>query len=119
MSEQQKIGKVILAGAGPGDPELISLKAVKALQQADVVIVDRLVSSEIIEEHVNIDATVIYAGKQAGKGYSTASRPSTRCWLIMPCREKTVVRLKGGDVRFSPMCWMNCRHWSIIPFLLK
>ena len=66
MNENQKIGKVILAGAGPGDPDLISLKAVKALRQADVVILDRLVSSEIIEEHVSSEALVIYAGKQAG-----------------------------------------------------
>jgi uroporphyrin-III C-methyltransferase len=98
MSEQQKIGKVILAGAGPGDPELISLKAVKALQQADVVIVDRLVSSEIIEEHVNINAIVIYAGKQAGKGYSTRQSTINQMLVDFALQGKNVVRLKGGDV---------------------
>jgi uroporphyrin-III C-methyltransferase len=98
MSEQQKIGKVILAGAGPGDPELISLKAVKALQLADVVIVDRLVSSEIIEEHVSIDAIVIYAGKQAGKGYSTRQSTINQMLVDYALQGKNVVRLKGGDI---------------------
>jgi len=98
MSEQQKIGKVILAGAGPGDPELISLKAVKALRRADVVIVDRLVSSEIIEEHVHPNATVIYAGKQAGKGYSTRQSTINQMLVDYALQGKNVVRLKGGDV---------------------
>jgi siroheme synthase len=53
MNIQYISGKVILAGAGPGDPELISVKAVKWLQKADVVLVDRLVSHEIINEWVN------------------------------------------------------------------
>jgi uroporphyrin-III C-methyltransferase len=98
MSKQQTIGKVILAGAGPGDPELISLKAVKALQQADVVIVDRLVSSEIIDSHVHVRATVIYAGKQAGKGYSTRQSTINQMLVDFAKQGKNVVRLKGGDV---------------------
>ena len=98
MNENQKIGKVILAGAGPGDPDLISLKAVKALRQADVVILDRLVSSEIIEEHVSSDALVIYAGKQAGKGYSTRQSTINQMLVEYALQGKNVVRLKGGDV---------------------
>src|SRR4051812_18276246 len=98
MNEQQKKGKVILAGAGPGDPELISLKAVKALQQADVVILDRLVSSEIIDEHVPEDTLVIYAGKQAGKGYSTRQSTINQMLVNYANDGKNVVRLKGGDV---------------------
>jgi uroporphyrin-III C-methyltransferase/precorrin-2 dehydrogenase/sirohydrochlorin ferrochelatase/uroporphyrin-III C-methyltransferase len=98
MSDTQKIGKVILAGAGPGDPELISLKAVKALRQADVVILDRLVSSEIIDEHVRPDALVIYAGKQAGKGYSTRQSTINQMLVEYALQGKNVVRLKGGDV---------------------
>ena len=89
---------MILAGAGPGDPELISLKAVKALRQADVVILDRLVSSEIIDEHVNSDALVIYAGKQAGKGYSTRQSTINQMLVEYALQGKNVVRLKGGDV---------------------
>src|SRR5215204_4823222 len=98
MSDTNKIGKVILAGAGPGDPELISLKAVKALRQADVVILDRLVSSEIIDEHVRPDALVIYAGKQAGKGYSTRQSTINQMLVEYALQGKNVVRLKGGDV---------------------
>jgi len=50
MSSTQ--GKVILAGAGPGDPELISVKAARCLQKADIVLTDRLVSPEILKEYV-------------------------------------------------------------------
>lgn len=98
MSTTQQTGKVILAGAGPGDPDLISLKAVKALWEADVVIVDRLVSAEIIREHVRAEATVIYAGKQAGKGYSTRQTTINQLLLDHALQGKMVVRLKGGDV---------------------
>ncbi|HSB93693.1 MAG TPA: uroporphyrinogen-III C-methyltransferase [Flavitalea sp.] len=98
MSDNNKIGKVVLAGAGPGDPELISLKAVKALYNADVVILDRLVSSEIIDEHVHPDALVIYAGKQAGKGYSTRQSTINQMLVEYALQGKNVVRLKGGDV---------------------
>ncbi|MGZ5247302.1 MAG: uroporphyrinogen-III C-methyltransferase [Flavitalea sp.] len=91
-------GKVILAGAGPGDPELITVRATRFLQQADVVITDRLVSNQIIEEYVSPEATVIYAGKQAGKGYSTRQTTINQLLLDYALRGKLVVRLKGGDV---------------------
>ncbi len=57
-------GKVILIGAGPGDPELLTLKALRWLQRADVVLTDRLVSETIIKEYTNPTAVVIYVGKQ-------------------------------------------------------
>ena len=60
----QHIGKVILAGAGCGDPELITVKAARYLQQADVVLTDRLVSKEILDRYVSNDAEIIYVGKQ-------------------------------------------------------
>ena len=63
-------GKVILAGAGPGDAELITVKLQKRLAEADVIITDRLVNPLIIEEHARKDAEVIIAGKQ---GYSDNS----------------------------------------------
>ncbi len=91
-------GKVILAAAGPGDPELITVRATRFLRKADVVIVDRLVSNEIIEEYVSPDATVIYAGKQAGKGYSTRQTTINQMILDHALQGKLVVRLKGGDV---------------------
>lgn len=91
-------GKVILAAAGPGDPELITVRATRFLQKADVVITDRLVSSQIIEEYVSPDALVIYAGKQAGKGYSTRQTTINQLLLDYALQGKLVVRLKGGDV---------------------
>jgi uroporphyrinogen-III C-methyltransferase (EC 2.1.1.107) len=63
-------GKVILAGAGPGDPELITLKALKYLQNADVILTDRLVSPELIETHAKFNAEIVYVGKQCSKRYS-------------------------------------------------
>jgi uroporphyrin-III C-methyltransferase len=91
-------GKVILAAAGPGDPELITVRATRFLQKADVVITDRLVSSQIIEEYVSPDALVIYAGKQAGKGYSTRQTTINQLILDYALQGKLVLRLKGGDV---------------------
>src|SRR5258705_4127498 len=64
-------GKVILAGAGCGDPELITVKAARYLQQADIVLTDRLVSDEIIRQYVRKEAEVSYVGKQCRRGFST------------------------------------------------
>lgn len=64
-------GKVILAGAGPGDPELITVKTARYLQKADVVLTDRLVSEEILNEYVKPEAEIVYVGKQCRRGIST------------------------------------------------
>ena len=95
-SNQQK-GKVILAGAGCGDPELITLKAVRWLQQADVVLTDRLVSKEILTEHVNKKAEIIYVGKQCRRGFSTPQQTINELIVQFASEGKLVVRLKGGD----------------------
>ncbi len=71
MSEEKKYGKVILAAAGPGDPELITAKAIRYLQQADVVLTDRLVSDDILRNYVNPAAEVIYVGKHAAGIFNT------------------------------------------------
>lgn len=92
------IGKVIIAGAGPGDPELITIKATNYLAKADVVITDRLVSDEIIRLHVNPFAEIVYAGKQSGKGYSTRQTTINQLLVHYAMQGKLVVRLKGGDV---------------------
>ncbi len=94
----QPKGKVIFVGAGPGDPELITLKAIRFLENADVVIADRLVSDEIIRLHVNPFAEMIYAGKQSGKGYSTRQSVINQMLVAHAAQGKQVVRLKGGDV---------------------
>ncbi|MEI9808981.1 MAG: SAM-dependent methyltransferase [Bacteroidota bacterium] len=57
-------GKVILAGAGPGDAELITVKLLKRLSEADVIITDRLVNPSIIADHARKDVEIIFAGKQ-------------------------------------------------------
>ena len=94
----QHIGKVILAGAGCGDPELITLKAVRYLQQADVVLTDRLVSKDILKEHVNKSAEIIYVGKQCRRGFSTPQKSINELIVQFALEGKLVVRLKGGDV---------------------
>jgi uroporphyrin-III C-methyltransferase len=97
---QTKKGRVILAGAGPGDAELITVKLQKSLAQADVIIVDRLVNPQIIEQHASKDAVIIYAGKQ---GYNDASfsQDEVTGLIVKHAGEgKTVLRLKGGDVAF-------------------
>jgi len=91
-------GKVILVGAGPGDPGLLTVKAARFLQQADVVLVDRLVSPQIIEEFVSPDAEVIPVGKQCGRGASTPQSLINELIVEHALEGKLVVRLKGGDV---------------------
>ena len=91
-------GKVILAGAGPGDPELITLRAVRYLGKADVVLTDRLVSEVILQEHVRPGAEIIYVGKQCSRGISTPQKTINQLLVEFALEGKLVVRLKGGDV---------------------
>lgn len=91
-------GKVILAGAGPGDPELITMKAARYLQQADVVLSDRLVSEEILNTYVSSNAEIIYVGKQCRRGVSTSQQTINELIVEYALQGKLVVRLKGGDV---------------------
>lgn len=97
MSINTTYGKVILASAGPGDPELVTLKTVRWLQQADVVLTDRLVSKEILEKHVRQEALIIYVGKQCRRGISTPQESINEMLVTYAAKYKTVVRLKGGD----------------------
>jgi uroporphyrin-III C-methyltransferase len=90
-------GKVIIAGAGCGDPELITVKAVRYLKQADVVLTDRLVSKEILKQNVNKKAAIIYVGKQCRRGFSTPQESINELIVRFALEGKLVVRLKGGD----------------------
>lgn len=86
---------VYLIGAGPGDPDLITLKAVKALNKADVVLYDYLANNKILE-HAPEDAKIIYVGKKAGEHYKTQDEINQL--IIQEAKEnENVVRLKGGD----------------------
>jgi uroporphyrin-III C-methyltransferase len=91
-------GKVALVGAGCGDPELLTIKAMRLLQQADVVLTDRLVSPEIIKAYTSPKAEVVYVGKQCRKGVSTPQAAINELMVIYAKEGKQVVRLKGGDV---------------------
>ncbi len=90
-------GKVILAGAGPGDPDLISVKALKYLQSADVILTDRLVSPLLIEDNARGDALIIYVGKQCSKGIHTPQEDINGLMVKYALQNKLVLRLKGGD----------------------
>lgn len=98
MKEQLKNGKLIIAGAGPGDPELMTLKAARYLQAADIVLTDRLVSEEILNAYVNSKAEIIYVGKQCRRGISTPQQTINELIVHYCLLGKLVVRLKGGDV---------------------
>jgi uroporphyrin-III C-methyltransferase/precorrin-2 dehydrogenase/sirohydrochlorin ferrochelatase/uroporphyrin-III C-methyltransferase len=91
-------GRVVFAGAGPGDPDLITIKAVRCLQQAEVVITDRLVSDQILEAYVSKDAVLLHAGKQAGRDASCPQSLISELIVEYARQGKLVVRLKGGDV---------------------
>ena len=98
MQQHQQIGKVIIAGAGPGDPDLITLKTARYLQQADVILTDRLVSADILDELANKKAEIIYVGKQCRRGASTPQSTINQLLVQYAKAGKLVVRLKGGDV---------------------
>lgn len=93
-----KKGKVVFVGAGPGDPELITVKAVRWLQKAEIILADRLVSPQIIEDYVSHYAEVIPVGKQCGRGVSTPQSYINELLVKYAEQGKLVVRLKGGDV---------------------
>jgi len=87
---------VYLIGAGPGDPELITLKAINILKKADVIIYDRLANEEILEYAK--DAKLIYVGKKAGEHYK--SQGEINQIIVNEAKDKNnsvIVRLKGGD----------------------
>jgi uroporphyrin-III C-methyltransferase/precorrin-2 dehydrogenase/sirohydrochlorin ferrochelatase len=88
-------GEVTLVGAGPGDPELLTLKALRALQDADVILHDRLVSAAVLDL-ARRDATRISVGKAAGSIGTTQSEINALL-IEHALRGKRVVRLKGGD----------------------
>jgi uroporphyrin-III C-methyltransferase len=91
----RKKGKVFICGAGPGDPKLITIRAMEVLNNCDVVLYDRLVCKEIIDQ-IPVKSEKIYVGRSVGD--STTHQDITNDLMVEYAKNgKRVVRLKGGD----------------------
>ena len=89
------MGKVYLVGAGPGDPELLTLRALRILKEADVVLYDRLISEDVLS-YTKPNCALIYVGKKDGK-HSLPQEEINALMVKLASSHRVVVRLKGGD----------------------
>lgn len=90
-----RTGKVYIVGAGPGDPDLLTIKATKCLEKADVILYDRLVNPVLLQ-YAKEGAELVYCGKKPGD--HCVSQEDIHDLLVFYARKgNTVVRLKGGD----------------------
>jgi len=88
-------GRVYIVGAGPGDPKLITLKAIEAIKKADVVLYDRLISKETLAM-IPKKAEKIYVGRNVGDDYKHQNT-TNKLMVKFAKKKKNVIRLKGGD----------------------
>lgn len=89
------MGKVFLVGAGPGDPDLITVKGVKAIEQADVILYDRLVNQTLLD-YASSEAKLVYCGKHPNH-HSLPQEEINDLLVDLAQNGNTVTRLKGGD----------------------
>jgi uroporphyrin-III C-methyltransferase/precorrin-2 dehydrogenase/sirohydrochlorin ferrochelatase len=94
-AEGEPRGRVLLVGAGPGDPDLLTLKAVRALKTADVILYDRLPGTRVLD-HARREALLVSVGKTRG-AHSVRQEDIHALMIEHAAAGKTVVRLKGGD----------------------
>ncbi|MGC3835308.1 uroporphyrinogen-III C-methyltransferase [Moritella viscosa] len=97
-------GEVALVGSGPGDAELLTLRALHFIQQAEVVVYDRLVSNDILEL-LPINSEKIYVGKKQAN-HSVPQNQINQLLVEHARRGKKVVRLKGGDPFVFDCAWL-------------
>jgi uroporphyrin-III C-methyltransferase len=89
------MGKVYIVGAGPGDPDLLTIKGLRCIQNADIILYDRLVNKSLLDE-AKPNATLVYCGKLPNN--HTMKQEEINHLLVKYGKEgKTVTRLKGGD----------------------
>lgn len=117
-----KKGTVFLISAGPGDPELITIKASRAIAKADVLLIDRLVSPDIIKTYARPDAIIVEVGKQCRQNRSTPQKTINELLVDYALQGYHVARIKGGDVSiFSNVldelqaCAANEIKYELIP----
>jgi uroporphyrin-III C-methyltransferase/precorrin-2 dehydrogenase/sirohydrochlorin ferrochelatase len=96
LGEDGRLGEVYLIGAGPGDPDLLTLRAVQLLQQADVILYDRLVSDGVLDR-ARRDAQRVFVGKETGGDHHATQARIHELLVQYAKRGLRVARLKGGD----------------------
>jgi len=97
IAEIQNVVKVYIVGAGPGDAELLTLKALKAIEKADVILYDRLIGEDLISMIKEMGKELVYVGKENYERGDKRQEEINRLIKKYVDEGKTVVRLKGGD----------------------